>query len=274
MIGETNRPFSMSLDTSKDFMPKVFTTTGIVTKYVNYKDNDRILSVFTVDHGRIDLKAKGCRRPKSPLAPVAQPFVYAEFDIYSDKDKNTVNQATVLESFFPIREKIDAFTVASSCLQLAHEAVQIENVEKDLFQLLYYTLSYLAYSESNPKDLFIYFLANYLSIIGYKPALTKCARCGLSLIDEKRVFYSPEAGGAVCENCRYGGFETGKTELEAIRRILLLNCDDMQKVVLKNKMQSEIMRILTVQIEHSFEYGTKALSFYSDFLQQTENIGT
>ena len=38
---------------------------GIVTRYVNYKESDRILSIFTIDRGRLDAKARGCRKPRS-----------------------------------------------------------------------------------------------------------------------------------------------------------------------------------------------------------------
>jgi DNA repair protein RecO (recombination protein O) len=56
---------------------------GIVTRYVNYRESDRILSIFTIDHGRIDAKARGCRKPQSPLVNVCQPFVFGQFEIFS-----------------------------------------------------------------------------------------------------------------------------------------------------------------------------------------------
>ena len=60
--------------------------TGIVTRYVNYSENDRIISIFTIEQGRIDAKARGCRKPTSPLLPVAQPFVFGEFELYQGKE--------------------------------------------------------------------------------------------------------------------------------------------------------------------------------------------
>ena len=78
--------------------------TGIVTRYVDYKENDRILSIFTLERGRIDANARGCRRPKSPLLPAAQPFVYGEFELFVSKDRAAVNQVNIQEPFFPLRE--------------------------------------------------------------------------------------------------------------------------------------------------------------------------
>ena len=39
-----------------------------------YRDTSRILDVFTRDHGRMTLFARGARGPKSRLAPLLQPF--------------------------------------------------------------------------------------------------------------------------------------------------------------------------------------------------------
>lgn len=157
----------------------VICATGIVTRYVNYRENDRILSIFTIDHGRIDAKARGCRRPASPLLPAAQPFVYGEFELFAGRDKYTVNQCAVEESFFPIREDIDRFAVGSAMLQLAHEAVQEREPNRPLFSLLYHALSFLAYAEPlDPVDLFLCYLLRYLNTIGYCPAVTSCAAAG------------------------------------------------------------------------------------------------
>lgn len=45
----------------------LITVNGIVTRYANYRDNDRILTLFTRERGLISAAARGCRRPKSQL---------------------------------------------------------------------------------------------------------------------------------------------------------------------------------------------------------------
>lgn len=44
----------------------LITVNGIVTRYANYRDNDRILTLFTRERGLISAAARGCRRPKMP----------------------------------------------------------------------------------------------------------------------------------------------------------------------------------------------------------------
>ena len=52
------------------------TTLGIITKYVNYGENDRIVSIFSAEYGRIDAKVRNCRKPTGKLMAAAQLFVF------------------------------------------------------------------------------------------------------------------------------------------------------------------------------------------------------
>ena len=246
--------------------------TGIVTRYVDYKENDRILSIFTLERGRIDANARGCRRPKSPLLPAAQPFVYGEFELFVSKDRAAVNQVNIQEPFFPLREDAERFAAASSAMQLVHEASQEEEKNEDLFYLLYYTLTFLAYGEAAPQDLFLCFLSKYLDVIGYRPVLTTCVQCGKDLRLEKEVFYSISSCGAVCSACSTGAWAVSKTSLEAIRRMIYLDFRDMDRVKISDRFRSELFRDLSGQVEHFFDYGTKALAYYTDFLKQIRLI--
>lgn len=241
----------------------VICVSGIVTRYTNYRENDRILSIFTLERGRIDAKARGCRRPASPLLPIAQPFVYGEFELFSSRDKFTVNQATATESFFPIREDIVRYAAASSMLQLVHEAAQEGEPNRPLFSLLYYALSFLSYGQIDPDDLMLCFLAKYLHVIGYQPAITVCAQCGRDIRADAHVYYAERTGGAVCAACRPGAREVSKTALEAVRRMLMLEDEQMIRVKLTDALRSELLNILPSQVEASLDYGVRALSFYT-----------
>lgn len=233
---------------------------GIVTRYTNYRENDRIISIFTVDRGRVDAKARGCRRPTSPLLPACQAFVYGQFELFTAKDKYTVNQCDIRESFFPLREDYGRFSYASAMLQLCHNAVQEGEPNEALFSLLYHGLSYLAYGESQPEDLFLCFLIRFLSCIGYRPAITACAVCNRDVRGDTRLFFLPEKGGVVCGACAGNRTPVSKLALEALRRMLLLNDDEMQKVKLTDALRKELMGALTGYLTYVLDYGERALS--------------
>ena len=91
--------------------------TGIVTRYVDYKENDRIITIFSREQGRVDARARGCRKAKSPLLPGCQPFVFGEFQLFLHKeDKAVVNQCEVKENFYHIREDVERLSAGVGML--------------------------------------------------------------------------------------------------------------------------------------------------------------
>jgi len=88
---------------------------GVVLRYANYRDNDRMLTLFTREAGLVSVCARGCRRPKSPLAAAGEAFVYGEFSIFEGRGgKRMLDSFALLESFYPIREDI-ARLAGGSC---------------------------------------------------------------------------------------------------------------------------------------------------------------
>ena len=236
---------------------------GIVTRYTNYRENDRIISIFSIERGRMEAKARGCRRATSALLPACQPFVFGQFELYNSKDKYTVNQCEIKETFFPLREDYARFAYGSAMLQLANNAVQENEPNESLFSLLYHALSFLAYGDCAPQDLLCCFLIRYLDRIGYRPAITACARCGRDLRADAKLYFSAQLGGACCAACAAGARQIGKTALEAMRRMLLLGDDELDRVRLPDALRNEILPTLTDYATYALDYGAKALRVLS-----------
>ena len=217
------------------------TLRGMVIRTVDYRDNDRILTLFTAEQGRVDAKARNCRKPTSPLLACTQPFAYGEYQLFYHKNKYIVDQGEVLESFYPLREDVGRFAAASLCAAMCLEGVQAEEGSREIFSLLYHTLSFLTYGENDPGDLAACFLIRFLSLAGFRPAITRCAVCGRDLREDPVIRFLPDRGGAVCAACSPVGRRIGKTALEAMRRMLLLDDDHLGRVRLKEKLRSEIL---------------------------------
>lgn len=231
---------------------------GIVTRYVNYRESDRIISILTAEQGRIDAKARGSQKAASALLPSSQPFAYGRYELFYSRDKYTVNQCELLESFYPIREDYGRFAAASAALQLAHDAAPENQPSEALFSLLYHILSYWAYGDADAGDLLCCFLTRYLKVCGYRPAITACAHCGRDIRSDAVVRLSARHGGAVCAACG-GGEEISKTALEALRRMLLMQDDEMDRVRLSMDIRRELLDKLPGYVSYVLEQGSRAL---------------
>ncbi|MDO4564525.1 MAG: DNA repair protein RecO [Clostridia bacterium] len=234
---------------------------GIVTSCTDYRDNDRILTLFTFERGRIDAKARNCRKPTAPLVACAQPFAFAEYELFYNRGRYTVNQYELKESFFALREDVERFSLASVATRLCQEAVQQEQPNEELFSLLYHTLSFLTYGDCAPSDILLCFLLRFLDIIGYCPTITRCAGCGRDLRQEARIYFSAARGGAVCPGCCQHDRQISKTALEAMRRILLKKDPELAEVRMKDELNREIGTALVRYLEHIFGADNRATVF-------------
>ena len=242
----------------------LITVNGIVTRYANYRDNDRILTLFTKERGLISAAARGCRRPKSKLLPASELFVSGEFVLFLNKDKYSVESCDVREPFYPLREDIDRFSAGAYMLSLINEGAAAEQPNEALMSLLMYALTFTAYSECNPLDMALCFAVRCLHTLGYSPAVTRCAACGCDLRAERKLHFSPMAGGAVCPVCTQGfradAEEVAPLSMEAVRRMLLLSNEDMGKVRLPEQVRKELKIAINGYAEHVLERHFKAFS--------------
>lgn len=220
-------------------------TKAVVLSVADYKEQDRILTLFSPEHGRIDAKARACRKAASPLLSCTQPFTYGEYVLFRYKDKAVVNQCEVLETFYPLREDVDRFTAAAFAAALCRASVQEEEGNEPLFALFYRACSYLAYGENGTREMLSGFLAHFLALSGFQPALTHCAVCGKDLRSVREIRFGAEQGGALCTGC--GLFQTSvkPVTLEAVRRILLLGDEELDKIRLKEPLSRDVLELLT-----------------------------
>lgn len=229
------------------------TLSGIVLRYTDYRDNDRILTLLTKERGLVSVTARAVRaKSKSDQGLVKDAYCYGEFVVYERNGIEYVSASSVIEAFYPIREDYDRLVAAAQTANIAH-IVADGHSSGELFSLLYHTLSFIAYTETDPHDLVLCFLAKSLSAAGYEPLITRCAGCGKSVLDEHSIAFSNTQGGSLCSNCRGGEKTYSPLALELIRRMLILPDYSMHKVRLKKPAGDEIDKLLFSYAEFVLE---------------------
>lgn len=232
--------------------------TAIVLRYANYKDYDRMLTLFTRERGVISASSRGCRKPKSPLLGGSEVFAYGEYLLFERAGRYVVDSCEVMESFYPVREDISRFAGGMSMLKLVEKSGAAERSE-ELFSMLYYALSFLCYADMHPADITVCFMLRALSILGMQPSLTRCAACGRDIRAEKILGFSPEQGGALCPDCMSGAQSITALALEAMRRMLLLDDESMKKVRLPEALRGELKKTIKTLVSYLMEYDFKSL---------------
>lgn len=237
-------------------------TTGIVLRYANYRESDRILTLFTQEHGLITASARGCRKQKSELLPAAEQFVYGDFVLFHNKDKYSLNSCDIRDTFYPLRGDMERLFAASYMLSITKEGAVAGEANPALLSLLLHSLSFCAYGDSNPLDLTLCFLIKALALLGYSPSITHCAKCSRDIRAESQIAFSPPGGGALCYSCASSYSEgISPISLEALRRMLRIDAAEMARVQLPQVVRNELERNLGEYAEYVFEKRLGPLSF-------------
>jgi DNA repair protein RecO (recombination protein O) len=177
------------------------TTAAIVLRFANYRDHDRMLTLLSPAHGRIDAMARGCRRPKSPLLPASELFTAGEYVLLQKGDRHIVVSCSVHEPFYPLRLEYERLNHGALLAGLCEAAARPGERCEPLFEMLIRALNHLAYRQSDPASLAASFMLHYASFLGYLPELRHCVICEASFGESAPLFFSTEEGGAVCKRC-------------------------------------------------------------------------
>lgn len=177
-------------------------TRAIVLRQADYRENDRVLSLLTPLRGKVDVLARGCRKPKSPLLAACQLFTLGEYTLYKGKGHETITACLVEDSFYPLREDFDRLSYGAIMLAAADAAAQPEEPQEHLMLLLTRSLHRLSYTDMPPQDVTAAFLLHYAALQGYKPRLNHCVSCGRPLDAAEKAWLDPLHGGLVCRGCQ------------------------------------------------------------------------
>lgn len=202
---------------------------GIVIREVKYRDADRILTLYTKEHGRITASANGARRMKSPLHGVTLPFVRGEYSIFFGRNMNRIQSGQVLASHYGISENLDQLAYGQYLFELvALTTPEGESNERD-YALLAKTLEVLPrVSDGALKSLIHAFELKHLAFLGLRPQLGACAVCG----KQETVFHHFHAmhGGIICSDCvrkTRGSMRVSDSVIPTMRFLLMTSFEEI-----------------------------------------------
>lgn len=194
-------------------MPGLYKDEAVVLKAIKLGEADRILTLFTRNHGKVRAVAKGVRKTKSRFGGRLEPFTLVDLMLYRGRSLDTITAASIVEPFRQVREDYARYTAASALVEAVEKVTEEQERQYSTYSLLVGGLHALA--EHGIGTVVPAFLVKLLSVSGYHPSLEVCAGCG----DARVEGFSPALGGAVCPAC---SLEDDSAFPMAHERLLLL----------------------------------------------------
>lgn len=192
---------------------------GLIIKETNVGEGDKIITILTKEHGKIQAGANGARSYKSKLIAGCSLFCYTDFIIKKGKQLGRVISADPIETFYNIRTDIEKLSLASYFCDLLCEITTDSHGMDEIIQLALNTF----YIITKKEDLSLVKPAFELRLMASSGLSPNVLTCGEGGGMEDLIHFSVNEGSVFCAKCgsSYGKIKSGT--LSAMQHIL--HCD-------------------------------------------------
>lgn len=175
------------------------TFNGLVLKECAIGESDKLLTILTLEKGKVCLSAKGVRSPKSKNIALCRPFIYANFEYYEKNGRYWLASGSINDSFFGLNADIEALSLAAYVVDVANELSGEEAPDEILLRVVLNTL-YAIEKKLRPLELikgaFEFFVSAHA---GFMPNLDCCESCGQAA--EGAFCLDVMNGSLICSDC-------------------------------------------------------------------------
>ena len=129
----------------------IFTDSGIILFRQEFREADRMVSLYTREHGRLNARLPGVLRAAGKLKAVSEPFACADYRFYVRRG-GTVATITggKINSIFPhIRQDLKRITLAMHFCELIQRLTPLHQPSEAKYELLLAALTELELGEIN-----------------------------------------------------------------------------------------------------------------------------
>ena len=224
---------------------------AIVLRTQKLGEADRIITLFTKEHGRIKAVAKGVRRTKSRFGARLEPASYIDLQLYTGRTFDTITQVVSIENYSDVLSSdYQSWTVACAILEAAEHEPALQQ-----FILLSGSLKALAEKRYDASLILDAYLLRSLAVAGYAPSLTICSRCDAP---GPHKFFSLQGGGSVCLGCKPSATAApAQATLDLMAD--LLTGDWERAVKSEGKNRSEASGLIAAYLQWHLERGLRSL---------------
>jgi DNA repair protein RecO (recombination protein O) len=240
-------------------------TEAVVLRSLRLGEADRVLHVYTLEHGRLGAVAKGIRRTKSRFGARLEPLSHVELMVHQGRGElGTVTGVQLIRPHRAAREEPYRLGVglvgAEAMLRLFTEQEPNARAFEAITRFLDLVDELESRAPARPAldPLALAFQLKLLWLSGYAPHLGACAECGN---EAGLVAYSARAGGGVCAGCAVdGALPVSAAGFEAIEGLLRRPLAEAAEAVAGERAAREALAVITASYEFHGGFRLRTLS--------------
>ncbi|MGH2399874.1 MAG: DNA repair protein RecO [bacterium] len=230
----------------------VYKAEAIVIRRSNLGEADRILTLFTREHGKLSAVAKGARKPRSRFAGRLELFTQLRALLARGRTLDVVSQVDVIDPFAALRTDIARMGAASFVAEVTDRATPERDTQPATYSVLRQALRLIA--AGDPETPVMWYAAQILSSSGYGPVVDRCVICGKPVTGAGVFSFS--LGGSVCGADRGRDPEAVPASAVALAAIGFLreaSAASLSRIALQRRQRAEVDGLLRRYLEYRLE---------------------
>ncbi len=192
---------------------------AVVIGAMDYREADRIVTLFTLEHGKVRGIARGARKSRRRFAAALELFARLRARILLREGLSTLVEADLVTIYPGIRQDLPRIALAGYCCELVDQFLPEAMPNPRLFRLLVTLLEHLDQSAAGSADR-RFFEVNLLNILGYRPPIDACPACGADLGVSGGLLAAGGLHGIPCPTCGRTGRPVSAATIQLLRKSL------------------------------------------------------
>ncbi|MCX7926130.1 MAG: DNA repair protein RecO [Fimbriimonadales bacterium] len=160
-------------------MAREILTEGVVLRRWHAGEYDKWISFLTPEHGKVRLRVRGARKPKSKMGMLTEPLNLLKARVIEGRAQKLIAQPQLIRSYVSLRTDLERLSVALALCETLDRWLPEEHAEPEAYATLIVALEALEAGVPGEQAA-AWALWRWLAVLGYCPDLRRCGRCGAS----------------------------------------------------------------------------------------------
>lgn len=242
---------------------RTFRTPALVLKRRPFGEADRLVTLLTPQHGKIDAIAKGARKPLSKKTGHVELFTHTDVLIARGRELGILTQAEVVKPFVPIREDLTRGAYANYVAELLDRfTYDADFASPRLFTLLDASFERICHDD-DPRRVVRYFELRLLDEVGFRPELQDCVVMQ-EAVQPQDQFFSYHDGGVVSiegANHTAGLVPLPLNTLKLLRHMQRSPYQQVAELRISDTLHADAERIMLGYIRYTLENRLQSVDF-------------
>lgn len=221
---------------------------GIPFKQIDLAEADKIFSILTRYHGRVEAIGKGIRKISSKRAGNIDLMSLSRFSFSKGKELDIITEAELEDTFNTKELKYNKTINLLYICELLDKFTIIGDVNREIFEL---TLELLKnFSTIKTTYPIRSFELKLMKISGYDPVIDRCLVCNQPLVEEIKRYQVINQVGFYCKNEKYSkGKEISDNELKLLKFLSKEEFNEVKKLMKDKTLEKSLRDLIQNWIE-------------------------